>query len=103
MKSLPRGISRTKKTERADLYCEAWVEGVWEKVTDLFQERDSRIDEVIRSEDTVSIKVKRRARLTGTIQEMKTIRAGLSDGAEAQVFLGVNKTKTCPSSELIGI
>ena len=91
--SLPKQLSRKKKTEQADLYCEAWVCAVMEKVKDLYQKRDSRIDQIIALEKPGEVDVKRRTLPSRSIRDTKTIEAGLKDGAEADVFMGVNKNK----------
>lgn len=50
VKTLPRRMTRKHKIEQADIYCEAWVSAVAGKVKDLYQARDSRIDEFVQPE-----------------------------------------------------
>lgn len=90
VKTLPRRMTRTHKIEQADIYCEAWVSAVAGKVKDLYQARDSRIDEFVQPEKMEGLEIKPRVSSSGLLRDMASMQAGLEDGAEAQVFLGVN-------------
>lgn len=90
VKTLPRRMIRTHKIEQADIYCEAWLSAVAEKVKDLYQARDPRIDEFVRPDKMEHIKIKPRVSSSGLFRDIASLQAGLEDGAEAQVFLGVN-------------
>ena len=90
VKTLPRRLTRTHKIEQADIYCEAWVGAVAGKVKDLYQARDSRIDEFVQPEKMEGLEIKPRVSSSGLFRDIASMQAGLEDGAEAQVFLGVN-------------
>ena len=90
VKTLPRRMTRTHKIEQADIYCEAWVSAVAGKVQDLYQAKDPRIDEFVQPEKMKEIEIKPRVSSSGLFRDIASMQAGLEDGAEAQVFLGVN-------------
>lgn len=90
VKTLPRHMTRTHKIEQADIYCEAWVSAVAGKVKDLYQTRDSRIDEFVQPEKMEGLEIKPRVSSSGLFRDIASMQAGLEDGAEVQVFLGVN-------------
>ena len=90
VKTLPRRMTRTHKIEQADIYCEAWVSAVAGKVKDLYQAKDPRIDEFVQPEKMKKIEIKPRVSSSGLFRDIASMQAGLEDGAEAQVFLGVN-------------
>lgn len=99
VKTLPRRMTRTHKIEQADIYCEAWVSAVAGKVKDLYQAKDPRIDEFVQPEKMKEIEIKPRVSSSGLFRDIASMQAGLEDGAEAQVFLGVNDaTKACQIS-----
>lgn len=60
------------------------------KVKDLYQAKDPRIDEFVQIDKIDSIEIKPRVSSSGLLRDMASVQAGLEDGAEAQVFLGVN-------------
>lgn len=90
VKTLPRRMTRTHKIEQADIYCKAWVCAVAGKVKDLYQAKDPRIDGFVQIDKIDSIEIKPRVSSSGKLRDMASVQAGLEDGAEAQVFLGVN-------------
>ena len=90
VKTLPRRMTRTHKIEQADIYCEAWVSAVAGQVKDLYQAKDPRIDEFVQPEKMKEIEIKPRVSSSRLFRDIASMQAGLEDGAEAQVFLGVN-------------